>query len=40
MFSSVSDPELVVYPDEGRVGAVADWSRDDRPTFRGWVEPR
>ena len=40
MFSTVSDPEIVVYPDEGRVGAVADWSSDDRPTFRGWVEPR
>jgi len=40
MFSSVSDPEVVVYPDEGRAGVVAGWSRDDRPTLRGWVEPR
>jgi uncharacterized cupin superfamily protein len=39
MFSTVSDPEVVVYPDEGRTGVIADWSRNDRPTFRGWVEP-
>jgi uncharacterized cupin superfamily protein len=39
MFSTCSDPEVVVYPDEGRTGVIADWSRDDRPTFRGWVEP-
>jgi uncharacterized cupin superfamily protein len=40
MFSTVSDPEVVVYPDEGRTGVIAGWSRDDRPTLRGWVEPR
>lgn len=40
MFSTCSDPEVVVYPDEGRTGVVADWSRDDRPTLRGWVERR
>lgn len=39
MFATRSDPEIVVYPDEQRVGAIADWSRDDRPTFRGWVQP-
>jgi uncharacterized cupin superfamily protein len=38
MFSTVSDPEVVVYPDEGRTGVIADWSRDGRPAFRGWVE--
>lgn len=40
VFSTVSDPEVVVYPDEGRVGLIADWSRDDRPTLRGWVDPQ
>lgn len=39
MFSTVSDPEVVVYPDEGRIGVIADWTRDDRPTLRGWVDP-
>ena len=38
IFSSVSDPEVVAYPDEGRIGVIADWSRDDRRTIRGWVE--
>jgi len=37
IFSTVSDPEVVHYPDDGRVGVIADWSREDRPTFRGWV---
>ncbi|HLY93302.1 MAG TPA: cupin domain-containing protein [Gaiellaceae bacterium] len=36
--STVSDPEVVVYPDEDRVGVVANWSRDELPTIRGWVE--
>ena len=40
MFSTVSDPEVVVYPEEGKVGVIADWSRDDRPTLRGWVDPK
>jgi uncharacterized cupin superfamily protein len=40
IFSTVSDPEVVVYPDEGRAAVIADWSRDGRPTFRGWVESR
>jgi uncharacterized cupin superfamily protein len=37
-FSSVSDPEVCVYPDEGRVGVIANWSRPDATTIRGWVE--
>jgi uncharacterized cupin superfamily protein len=40
MFSTVSDPEVVVYPDEDKIGVHAQWSRDDRPTIKGWVEPR
>jgi uncharacterized cupin superfamily protein len=40
LFSTVSDPEVVVYPDEGRTGVIADWSREDRPTLRGWVDPQ
>jgi uncharacterized cupin superfamily protein len=39
-FSTVSDPEVVVYPDEGRTGVIAGWSSDDRPTLRGWVDPQ
>ena len=37
-FSTRSDPELAVYPDDGKVGVIADWSTDDRETKRGWVE--
>jgi uncharacterized cupin superfamily protein len=37
-FSSVSDPEVAVYPDEGKVGVNAGWSRDDMATIRGWLE--
>jgi uncharacterized cupin superfamily protein len=29
IFSSVSDPEVCVYPDSGKVGAFAGWSRKD-----------
>jgi len=29
MLSSVSDPEVCVYPDSGKVGALAGWSRAD-----------
>lgn len=36
-FSSVSDPEVVGYPDEGRIGVIAGWSRDDVRTIRGWI---
>ncbi|HET8893382.1 MAG TPA: cupin domain-containing protein [Gaiellaceae bacterium] len=39
-FSTISDPEVVVYPDEDRIGVVAQWSRDDRETIRGWVDRR
>ena len=39
MFSTASDPEVVVYPDEGKIGVFADWSREDRPELRGWVAP-
>ena len=35
MFSTCSDPEVVVYPDEGVVGFDADWSRPDRTRVRG-----
>jgi uncharacterized cupin superfamily protein len=37
-FSTRSDPEMAFYPDDGKVGVIADWSRDDRETKRGWVE--
>jgi len=45
-FSTCSDPEVVVYPDEGVVGFVADWSRPDRArmsakaAYEGRAEPR
>ena len=29
MLSSASDPEVCVYPDSGKVGAFAAWSRTD-----------
>lgn len=38
-FSTVADPEVAVYPDDGTVGVVAGWSRDDLETIRGRVEP-
>jgi uncharacterized cupin superfamily protein len=37
MFGSVADPEVVTYPDEGRSGATANWSRPGQPRIRGWV---
>ena len=37
-FSSVSDPEVAVYPDDDKIGVVAGSSRDDMETIRGWVE--
>jgi hypothetical protein len=37
-FSTVSDPEVVVYPDEGRTGVIAGWTRKDAATIRGWVQ--
>jgi uncharacterized cupin superfamily protein len=36
-FSTCSDPEVVVYPDERVVGFIADWSRPDRGSVRGKV---
>lgn len=36
-FSTVSDPEVCVYPDEDRIGVIAGWSRDGIETIRGWV---
>jgi uncharacterized cupin superfamily protein len=45
-FSTCSDPEVVVYPDEGLVGFVADWSHPDRArvsakaAYEGRAEPR
>lgn len=45
-FSTCSDPEVVVYPDEGVVGFVADWSSVERGTvsakapYPGRAEPR
>ncbi|HEX6789161.1 MAG TPA: cupin domain-containing protein [Gaiellaceae bacterium] len=38
MFSTVSDPEVVKYLDEGRTGVIANWSRPDQPRIRGWVQ--
>jgi uncharacterized cupin superfamily protein len=37
-FSTVSDPEVTVYPDDGKVGVVAGFSRKDGRVIRGWVE--
>jgi uncharacterized cupin superfamily protein len=31
MFSTASDPEVCVYPDSGKVGVFAGWSRKDGP---------
>jgi uncharacterized cupin superfamily protein len=36
-FSTLSDPEIVVYPDDGRVKAVGGW-RDGKEAIRGFVE--
>lgn len=36
-FSSVSDPEVAVYPDDGKTGVIAGWSRPDGAVLRGWV---
>jgi len=37
-FSTVSDPEVVGYPDEDGIGVIAGWSREAVRTIRGWVE--
>lgn len=39
MVSTLSDPEVTVYPDTGKVAAFAGWSREDVPTTKGLVEP-
>ena len=36
--STVSDPEVAVYPDSGKVGVNAGCSRPDGPQVRGHVE--
>ena len=38
LFSTVSDPEVCVYPDEGKVGYFAGWSRADVQERKGFVE--
>jgi uncharacterized cupin superfamily protein len=37
-FSTVSDPEVAVYPDEGKVGVIAGFTNPDVETIRGWVD--
>ncbi|MES1247966.1 MAG: cupin domain-containing protein [Actinomycetota bacterium] len=39
MFSTLSDPEVTVYPDRGKAAVFAGWSRADVPERRGWIEP-
>ena len=39
-FSTVSDPELAVYPDRGKIGMIAGHTRPDMEIIRGWVEPK
>ena len=39
-FSTVSDPEVAVYPDEDKVGVIAGFTNPDLETIRGWVEVR
>jgi uncharacterized cupin superfamily protein len=34
MLSTVSDPEVCVFPDSGKVSALAGWSRNDMDTVR------
>jgi uncharacterized cupin superfamily protein len=34
MFSTTSDPEVCVYPDSGKVGVFAGWSREDVTTVK------
>ena len=37
-FSTVSDPEVAVYPDDDKVGVIAGWNNDAIETMRGWVD--
>jgi uncharacterized cupin superfamily protein len=39
MFSTLSDPEVTVYPETGKAAVFAGWSRDDVPERKGWLEP-
>jgi uncharacterized cupin superfamily protein len=39
MMSSISDPEVSVYPDQGQTGIIAGWSGPGLPVTRGWVQP-
>jgi uncharacterized cupin superfamily protein len=38
MFSTLSDPEVTVYPELGKAVAFAGWSRADVPELRGPIE--
>ena len=37
-FSTVSDPELAVYPDEEKGGVIAGFTNPNVETIRGWVD--
>lgn len=39
-FSTVSDPELAVYPDIDKIGMIAGFTCPDVEIIRGWVEPK
>ncbi len=39
-FSTVSDPELAVYPDIDKMGMIAGFTSPDIEIIRGWVEPK
>jgi uncharacterized cupin superfamily protein len=39
-FSTVSDPELAVYPDDDKIGMIAGFTNPDIEIIRGWVEPK
>jgi uncharacterized cupin superfamily protein len=37
-FSTVSDPEVAVYPDEDKVGVIAGFTNPNVEMLRGWVD--
>jgi uncharacterized cupin superfamily protein len=39
-FSTLSDPELAIYPDEGNAGVIAGFTNPGVETIRGWVNVR
>jgi uncharacterized cupin superfamily protein len=39
-FSTVSDPEVAVYPDDDKIGMIAGFTSPDLEILRGWVEPK